>query len=494
MSNKISYNEIRNLNEDWSLDERNNKPYSGDSVQKFLKRVLLGKAGDFYYDSDTTKYLVFADSESRNTYLSDREEHADLVLGTFDAPANYSAEITMQTSPSNVILSGSTGNYIDFTFDIKSKTGSSTGESVIATYTFNNAGNVKKVTQIYNAGDNVHFLVDSYISEGTNNVSVVITGRNTLVSTMSAINFTVVALSLTSDFDFSSAVEVGNYLSVPYTLEGAGVKYVQWYIDGVLQQSEDTITDLRVNRTKNIDTTGMSTGKHNVQARAYITSGSDHYYSNVLYYYFVVCPVDELWSSTSTYVLLGVVLAAPTNGTLSVSITQYGNFNYQAAIYDSSKRSLNMSIKDNGTQIQSMLMQPDQVEDLTYSPITTGTHTLSFTIGESTASITTTVLQGEVDIEEATDALVLRLSAKGRSNNESTPGTWTYNDITTTFNNFAWNQQSGWNDNCLIIPAGSSIDINLAPLSNNPVSTGKTIEIDYETIIRNRSNRKKIDF
>ena len=222
--NNVSYNPIESITEDWSLDIRNGFPYSGESVQGFIKRIVNSKGGDFYYDADTSKYLIFADADSRVLYLSDRETYASLLLGAFDAPANYTAEITMATPSTNVVLAGTTGNYIDFTFDVKSRSGSSTGESVIVTYTFNNSGNVQKVTQVYTAGTSVHFLIDQYLSAGTNSVSVVVTGRNTLASSMAAVNFTVVALELTSDFDFSRPVSVGEYLSIPYTLSGAGVK------------------------------------------------------------------------------------------------------------------------------------------------------------------------------------------------------------------------------------------------------------------------------
>lgn len=90
----VSYNPIQNINEDWALDERNGYPYSGESVQAFIKDTLNGKGGEFYFDADTTRYLIFADADSRDLYLSDREQYADLIIGTFDAPANYTAEIT----------------------------------------------------------------------------------------------------------------------------------------------------------------------------------------------------------------------------------------------------------------------------------------------------------------------------------------------------------------------------------------------------------------
>ena len=244
--NNISYNPIESITEDWGLDIRNGFPYSGESVQAFIKRVFNSKGGDFYYDTDTSKYLIFADADSRAIYLSDRETYASLLLGSFDAPANYTAEITMITPSNNVILAGATGNYIDFTFDIKSRSGSSTGEAAVVTYTFNNSGSVQKVTQVYAAGTSVHFLIDQYLVAGSNRVSVVVTGRNSLASSMASVNFTVVALELTSDFDFSQSVNVGEYLSIPYSLSGSGVKYLEWYVDGVLQQEVDTITDLKV--------------------------------------------------------------------------------------------------------------------------------------------------------------------------------------------------------------------------------------------------------
>ena len=49
--NNVSYNPIGSINEDWGLDKRNGFPYSGESVQKFIKESLNGKAGLFYYDT-----------------------------------------------------------------------------------------------------------------------------------------------------------------------------------------------------------------------------------------------------------------------------------------------------------------------------------------------------------------------------------------------------------------------------------------------------------
>ena len=40
MTENKSYNDIRNTSEDWELDDRNNLPYSGKSVQDFIKKGI----------------------------------------------------------------------------------------------------------------------------------------------------------------------------------------------------------------------------------------------------------------------------------------------------------------------------------------------------------------------------------------------------------------------------------------------------------------------
>ena len=487
---KKSNNDIRNINEDWQLDNRNGLPYSGSSVQRFIKSQLNGKAGTFYFDSTAQKYLVFSDASSRDLYLSDREEYASLLLGTFDAPANYTAEITMATANSNTILKGTTGNYIDFTFDVKTRTGSSTGEAVIATFTFNNAGNIKKETRIYDAGTSVHFLVDDYLENGTNSISVAITGRNTLASTMAAVTYTVVNLELSSNFAFSTPVENGAYLHVPYTLKGANVKYMEWYLDGVKLSDVDTVVGLNVNGTKNIDTAGMTVGKHNIQARAFITESGTNYYSDTLYFDFLVCSASGEWESNVTHVLLGVVIDAPlTSGSLSVNVRQYETFEYSVAVYDSRNRALSLVITDNGNAVKSIAISDASIISESYTPTTTGSHAILLTCDGQTASFTAVAQASDIDINEETSDVLLKLSAKGRTNNETNPAVWTFqqaaaqggNLISTAFTGFSWNAKSGWNNDALVIPAGASIQIGLNPLAGNPITKGRTIEIDFET-------------
>ena len=178
--------------------------------------------------------------------------------------------------------------------------------------------------------------------------------------------------------------------------------------------------------------------------------------------------------------MLGLGLVTPAQGTISVTATQYTDFYYSAAVYDSRKRSLEMTVSDNGTPVQSIAMYAEEVRNLSYPPTYTGNHILTFAAGGDTATVTMNVVAGEVDIQEATEGLILKLSAKGRSNGETNPDTWTFENIETTFTGFDWNEQSGWANDALVIPPGANINIDLEALLGN--TRGKTIEIDYETV------------
>lgn len=476
-----SNNDIRNINEDWSLDERLSKPYSGRSVQAFIKRMLNSKGGDFYFDASTSRYLIFADTASRERYLSNREEYADLLLGSFDAPSNYTVEINMTTPANNVILRGSTGNYIRYTFDIKNKNGTSTGEAVSATYTFNNGGNVQRVTQVYSAGTSVEFLVDDYLLDGLNAISVVIQGRSSMASTMAATSFTVVAIELESDFSFGEPIAMGGTLGVPYHLTGAGLKYVEWYIDGVKQSTVDNISELEVRRTKGLSTSSLAEGIHSVQFHAYITNNGQNYFSQTLYFDFVVTPASGTWDSVTSYVMLGLELPAPTtDGSITIDATQYESFPYKLAVYNSSNLSTEVDIREDGSIIQTVQPPLQTVTAMDYVSSSEGSHTLTFAAGGYSRSIGVVVEGSSAEIEEVTDGLALHLDAKGRSNTEADPASWTYQGIGTSFSNFKWNSQSGWVDGALVIQRGTSIQVGYSPLESVSKTMGKTIEIDYE--------------
>lgn len=94
-----SKNEIRDLGEDWGRDERNGLPYSGESIQKFIKKTIRSlmedvgdKFGDVRYEGGALRFY----SESGGTQLG-----AVTITGTsytVNVKTNVSSNFTVLTT------------------------------------------------------------------------------------------------------------------------------------------------------------------------------------------------------------------------------------------------------------------------------------------------------------------------------------------------------------------------------------------------------------
>jgi hypothetical protein len=91
------------------------------------------------------------------------------------------------------------------------------------------------------------------------------------------------------------------------------------------------------------------------------------------------------------------------------------------------------------------------------------------------------VIKSSINIYEITSNLSLDLRAFGRNNQLVDRDSWTYKDVTSSFDGFYWNAQSGWVDNSLIVNAGATLEIKHAPLAVNPTILGKTLEFEFAT-------------
>ena len=308
---KKTWNNPIDKNTDWGGDaSTGNLPVSGAMVQRFIKESLDGKAGVFYYDTANNRYLVFADAETRDAYLADPAQ-TSLILGTFDAPFNYSAEITLTSPAYNAVFLDSTGNYLDFTFDIKNKQGASTGENVTITYTFIRNATKKQVSEMRRSGESVHFNVDKYLGEGTNTIIIGVTGQTTLAATTVSVTYQVVNLRLTDGMDISKVYNLSDgaqTMEIPFSISGYGTKVVEWYIDGVLQpfvKADDEVVDSETQRTKRISISNLSQGRHSLQIRAYTSVNGESFYTDTLYRDFMV------YTATDSKTILAVAVTIP---------------------------------------------------------------------------------------------------------------------------------------------------------------------------------------
>lgn len=493
---KELWNNPIDKNVDWGGDESTNGlPVSGAMVQRFIKESLDGKAGLFYYDTANNRYIVFADEATRDEYLDDPTK-TDLILGAFDAPFNYMAEINLATPTYNAVYLGATGNYLDFTFDVKNKQGASTGENVVITYTFIRNATKQVFSQVARPGEAIHFNIDKYLKEGTNTVIIGVTGQTTLAATTVSVTYQVVNLTLTDETNIAAAYDLSDgpkTLEVPFSVSGVGTKIVEWYIDGVqldFVKNEDEVVEVEAQRVKYITLSGLQQGTHSLQIRAYTTINGERFYTPTLYRDVIV------YTGVNSDTIMAVAMEIPAKYGLAgntptlYGITQYSPYVLRFATYSpSNKENVPVTVAMNEEVLGSVGSKNGIVNEFAIVSKTAGSKTITLTEDAGKVyTIPAVVDATTMTIEEITAGLKLDFSALGRSNNSTDKDSWSFGSYKGTFSGFNWNASSGWADNRLKINNGATFSIDYAPLASNPTSLGRTIELEFKTTNVNDDN------
>ncbi len=483
------YDKKVNKHQDWGGDNSTGGlPVLGSRVQEFIKEQLENRIGVLYYDSANNRYIAFADEENRDAYIETGDP--SLVLGTFDAPFNYSAEITLTTPTYNAVFLGSIGNYIDFTFDIKNKVGASTGENVYVTYTIMHNATKRVVTETRRYGESVHFNVDQYLKEGVNTIIVGISGQNTLAATTTAITYQVVDLQIKDELDISKVYNLASgstEMEILWSVKGYGTKVVEWYIDGVLQPFDrvvDEVVAIEGGSPKYITLSALGNGRHSLQMRAYTTINGENFYTDTLYRDFIV------YDGATTTPTIGVALTIPKDFGVVASgsslviydIIQYVPYTFKFATFSPlGEASMNVDVFIGDEKKGSVASKNGVVNEFLFVSNKTGATTLRLVADKATLSIPANVAVTNMSLREITEGLMFDFNANGRNNNASDKDQWSYGEYTATFEGFNWNTTSGWVNNRLRISDGATFSVNFAPLSGSPVALGRTVELEFST-------------
>ena len=497
-----AYDKPINKDIPWDGNEATgNLPVRGSRIEEFLKKALDSKMGIIHYDLKTGKNLIFTDAESRDKYLSNPEDNEELLLGTIDTSSlNYTAEINLMSPLYNAIESNSQGNYLEYTFDIKNKSGASTGESVDVTYTFKRNATQKVVKETRRYGETVRFNIDDYLLTGTNVVTINIVGQTTFSTTTVTATYQVVSLSLTDEFDITKVYNLlteDNTLTIPYTLSGQGTKTMEWYIDGeqvTPNISEDEATDTTVSKIKYITLNALSTGIHNVQMRAYTLVGGEKFYTDTLYREIMV--VNEPFYTETLFAIKAIIpkkygIIEPDSIFMLYGAEQYLPYNIQFATNKSGDVTIKFGVSFSElTTLSTIEVVQGVLSDFSITPKTSGLHIIRLATADFSRGINILISKTSLGLKEITDALEFSFTARGRSNSDVNKDVWEGHNHTATFEGFKWNNQSGWVDNALLIGEGASVSFDYAPLATNSVNTGKTIELEFAT--RNVDNENAV--
>lgn len=483
---KYSPNDIQSINEDWGQDVNDSlkRGFSGEAVQKFIKAQLNSKVGKLYYDAKNSIYLCFASQDTCNEYLEDNTK-TDLIIGRFDAPFNYTAKINLLTNISNIIFTTDKNNTIKFNFDIVNKSGNSTGEGVTCVYTVSKGLDKKVYTEKYTAGTTVNKNIDDWLTEGTTTINIAITGNESLASTTMTVTYQVINLSIVSDYNPSQVANLATentVIEVPYTVSGYGIKYLEWYIDGVKQdfiKDEDEITEASSTRTKYIDCTGMSQGVHTIQYRVYTVANGEKIYSDTHYVEAIV------YDGTSTKSLIALTCIIPRdkhivdndNPLKFYNIEQFVPYNITFGTYSPKNLAkLNVTIKLDDQVYSTIDSANNKKNETSFLVYNNKIKNVSFVTDDVTRIIPLEIKDSNISITEITNGLDFNFDAKGKSNTSSDRNVYKYGNYTGTLTGFNWNATSGWVNNVLKLNAGNKIDFNITPLKEDAMKTGKTFE------------------
>lgn len=316
---------------------------------------------------------------------------------------------------------------------------------------------------------NISVDLAPYLGVGTNKVKVRISDTYDQGKT-TTFTITVVALSIASSFDAS--VVYSNAISFPYTPVGAVEKTVYFVVDGTIIGTQVTPVS---NRQMTYMIPAQTHGAHSLRVYFEAVINNETVRSNELYYEFLFI---DITSKTP-------IIASSFNKT---SVPQYSTVAIPFSVYTPDSLTSDITISANGTVISSQTVDRTE-QSYSYKANNAGSLTLTITTGKVSKEIRFTVAESEIDVEAETENLALHLSAQGRSNQEANPAIWTYgegaNQIACTFDHFNF-VSDGWqkdaDNNVVLRVAGDArLTIPYKPFEHDFRTTGKTIEIEFET-------------
>ena len=527
---KVSYNPIQSIKEDWGLDSRNQLPYSGESVQAFIKATLNKKTGyratsksresDGYFHTRS-----FADEANYQLWVANPIENSSLVLqdeilpDTHEQGASYVLGLYTTSNQSLIVSTDGTVKLkIKFTsqmYNPLTKATEETGESgtLIIERRANNTGTWKKVSSMsimsvpYESTQYTDVDISKILEAGNQQIRVVVkgdvSGESTKYLTFISIIKTTLSLSFATQWQTPIS---GSPLQLAYNIQGAVAKtlHIRIYgIDGIkCRESEFTIgSSVYIETPKTFEffdsesdaVKVLEHGIHKIEAWLTVDGGdtiTDKVYSQVM--------VNTDASNEKTYVIINNVKSKVNNWT-ETTIFDYSvynpksnsttvNFNITDYKGTTSYLSFTASNIPNGViqhfnnmfEIESTAKTLNAYIHATNSASESIADVVSFTIDNSESFA-------------ATPNADFVLNPKVRSNSESTPNTIINNSngniITSTFENFAFTND-GWvedenNVRCLRVPAGRELTIDYESFSSfigSSQNTGSvTIEFDFKT-------------
>ena len=203
---KVSPNSIQNLQEDWGHDQNTNLPFSGESVQAFIKSFLKNVTTAAWFDTATATMYFFASSEDRDSFINDQSQ---ATLPVFSCPMNFSGELYRVNITNNngstalnvATNSGTLPLSVSYVVQKKAITETSWTDTVTRCYVTvyidrGLTGNYAAITErtLYNSGATIALDIFGYLANGANHVKFQFEAEDGTVT--SALTYTITLAEL----------------------------------------------------------------------------------------------------------------------------------------------------------------------------------------------------------------------------------------------------------------------------------------------------------
>ena len=290
-----------------------------------------------------------------------------------------------------------------------------------------------------------------------------------------------VTLALSSGFNIAECIAKGGYgvsenVDIPYAVSGSGTKTVTLYVDGIQKDSVSVTRSGTTNGSFTLSMSGLAVGRHTAQMVAEMKASEElTLKSESIYFDILKTGSSAPYIGTKIIFKDGRVFTAD-HLTPTIDTVQYEQMMFDFVAYDPTATPAGMSVWRDGIRTQTVSV-PRTVQTYTNRFLEKGAVAMVLKCGTTEYKLNVKVTESGIDLSEATAGLVLKLTAAGRSNAESEPAEWRYNDVQTVFEGFDW-QSNGWTGDALKLTNGANVEIGYKPFGNDATTTGATYEME----------------
>ncbi len=416
---------------------------------------------------------------------------ADIPAGSGGGGGDASTtKIVLDAAVSKTIIKEGDSAMLTWTYDHQyssgDEKGTSTGQKATVSIEMKRGATVMYADTQHDVSKGTYTLdLTKYLLLGTTDIYVRATTTDPTTgktqTRQSYVSVKAVTLALSSSFNIAECVAKGGYgvseaVSIPFAVSGSGDKTVTLYLDGHQWDSQTVKRSGTTNGSFSLSMSGVSIGRHTVQIVAEMEASAElTLKSESIYFDILKAGQNAPYIGTKLTFGDGRIFADD-HLTPTIETGQYEQVRFDFVAYDPTTTPATVGVWRDGIRTQTVSV-PRTTQVYTNRFLEQGDVAMVLKCGTTEYKLNVKVTESGIDLSEATAGLVLKLSAAGRSNAESEPAEWRYNDVQTVFEGFDW-QSNGWTGDALKLTNGANIEIGYKPFANDATTTGATYEME----------------